>query len=228
MATWPSSFAAGSSPRVRGTRRSGRYGVGRSRFIPARAGNTVSRPRTHRRTTVHPRACGEHLAHSSKACLFGGSSPRVRGTLSLPGDSKPWRRFIPARAGNTPKWSSDQRHLPVHPRACGEHRPCTARRGGMAGSSPRVRGTHQIALVRGRCGRFIPAHAGNTEKAVQQIFGRAVHPRAFGEHSCSAWKSAHSSGSSPRVRGTPAPNRTRPACWRFIPARAGNTPGPAP
>ena len=72
--------AAGSSPRVRGTRRQG-SGCGYVlRFIPARAGNTL-RMRTRASVcTVHPRACGEHPNIAETIARFSGSSPRVRGT----------------------------------------------------------------------------------------------------------------------------------------------------
>ena len=72
-------------------------------------------------------------------------------------------------------------------------------------------------------GRFIPACAGNTPAQPVQSAHWSVHPRVCGEHSGLCVRMSHSSGSSPRVRGTPL-NRRWPA-WhrRFIPACAGNT-----
>ena len=50
----------GSSPRLRGTRKTKQHASDRRRFIPAPAGNTnVFRACRHRQP-VHPRACGEH------------------------------------------------------------------------------------------------------------------------------------------------------------------------
>ena len=115
--------SVGSSPRVRGTR-----------FVePDHLGAS----------SVHPRACGEHVGAFSGPASMGGSSPRVRGTRDRAlqrlqrrsvhpracGErercsrqaSSDLRRFIPARAGNTPS---------------GPWRP-----GSVSGSSPRVRGT---------------------------------------------------------------------------------------
>ncbi len=74
---WP---ANGSSPRVRGTRRS---------RCP------VPRP-----TTVHPRVCGERSWARILGAVGIGSSPRVRGTPHLRPFGSRSGRFIPACAGN--------------------------------------------------------------------------------------------------------------------------------
>ena len=54
-------FAHGSSPRGRGTRDVHAASEEDPRFIPARAGNTVTTRRTQRAISVHPRAGGEHV-----------------------------------------------------------------------------------------------------------------------------------------------------------------------
>ena len=71
------------------------------RFIPARAGNTRRTNRPRSRSTVHPRAGGEHHEETYGMEVTNGSSPRGRGTLDAPLLRGPRRRFIPARAGNT-------------------------------------------------------------------------------------------------------------------------------
>ncbi len=94
----------GSSPRERGTHIRHCENHDQRRFIPARAGNTFTSGLAQPGGTVHPRASGEHghvTAHDVNAI---GSSPRERGTHRekiLIDESK---RFIPARAGNTPRW----------------------------------------------------------------------------------------------------------------------------
>ena len=113
--------SVGSSPRVRGTPDGSSLTDCRTRFIPARAGNTMTARTRSCRSTVHPRACGEHLhaiAHDVRAI---GSSPRVRGTRPDHGRHVRPRRFIPARAGNTPPRCGEAGANAVHPRACGEH-----------------------------------------------------------------------------------------------------------
>ena len=114
----------GSSPRGRGTRTPHRRPSIRSRFIPARAGNTSRRSSLPSNgPSVHPRAGGEHSERSEAA----GS--RLRFIPARAGNTT-WGtrrlipcRFIPARAGNTPKQAicpcADS--STVHPRAGGEH-----------------------------------------------------------------------------------------------------------
>ena len=122
---------AGSSPRVRGTRR---IRVGREladRFIPACAGNS----QTHRHHAVHgvgssPRVRGTHLVAKPRRPRRPGSSPRVRGTRDGEAEIADRVRFIPACAGNSQ-----------------ERRPARRR---SHGSSPRVRGTRCCAPARGR------------------------------------------------------------------------------
>ncbi len=71
---------AGSSPRVRGTRREPGARSRRGRFIPACAGNAwACRGRTWP-CPVHPRVCGERGGDRVNRRWTAGSSPRVRGT----------------------------------------------------------------------------------------------------------------------------------------------------
>ena len=72
--------------------------------------------------------------------------------------------------------------------------------------------------------RFIPAHAGNTERLLERVGRRPVHPRACGEHLRSRYSDWDNCGSSPRMRGTRLDRATRGLQKRFIPAHAGNTP----
>ena len=136
------SLASGSSPRVRGTLCCAVRRRLMRRFIPARAGNTRKRAGRLPRPTVHPRACGEHLAGSRSTRATPGSSPRVRGTRCPRRRQQHLLRFIPARAGNTFNQLTEL------------HR--------FSGSSPRVRGTLLGARPDLRHPRFIPARAGNT------------------------------------------------------------------
>ena len=91
----------GSSPRMRGTLLRDDGTLWLNRFIPAHAGNTpCSRPSPFP-SSVHPRACGEHVKPLALAFLIAGSSPRMRGTRSASVYSVLDHRFIPAHAGNT-------------------------------------------------------------------------------------------------------------------------------
>ena len=101
--------------------------------------------------------------------------------------------------------ASEARRLglrPLHPRACGERMPATAKPATVVGSSPRMRGTATQAVIGGMRKRFIPAHAGNRTLVPRDPSLFAVHPRACGEQSTFS-RSTHSLvGSSPRMRGT--------------------------
>ena len=72
--------AAGSSPRVRGTRPDARRQSPSHRIIPACAGNTFHLWHWPDILPDHPRVCGEHRGMAIGNALKSGSSPRVRGT----------------------------------------------------------------------------------------------------------------------------------------------------
>ena len=91
---------AGSSPRLRGTYRKRIDLVIKDRFIPAPAGNIVSRTRLTGWGSVHPRACGEHVVGRGGGRAVAGSSPRLRGTFTFAFLLFVGVRFIPAPAGN--------------------------------------------------------------------------------------------------------------------------------
>ena len=90
-------------------------------------------------------------------------------------------RFIPAHAGNRTRGEYRKLVALVHPRACGEQTLNPERTCHECGSSPRMRGTVAAALFGVMCGRFIPAHAGNSLAMADMARNEAVHPRACGE-----------------------------------------------
>ena len=94
---------------------------------------------------------------------------------------------------------------------------------GLAGSSPRLRGTRFQPAGPRHIRRFIPAPAGNTAGGAATRTKLSVHPRACGEHldDREVWRLGV--GSSPRLRGTPLRCCPGPIQQRFIPAPAGNT-----
>ena len=94
-----------------------------------------------------------------------------------------------------------------------------------SGSSPHARGTHWIDTSRLLTSRFIPARAGNTYCCSACAVVCTVHPRTRGEHRTAASSVCRSGGSSPHARGTRRVMGVGMRFPRFIPARAGNTPG---
>ena len=159
---------------------------------------------------------------------LAGSSPRVRGTLLWLLLRGYRRRFIPARAGNAHEGALHRVVEPVHPRACGEHELIEHPGVACSGSSPRVRGTRLTVATWGGSSRFIPARAGNAVSPTSAPRRVSVHPRACGERMAGGLMVAAVTGSSPRVRGTRGTCGPPGRMARFIPARAGNAPGPTP
>ena len=174
----------GSSPRSRGTLLARQGGGEVARFIPALAGNMWRRRVTRPALAVHPRARGEHAGNDLGPIEGVGSSPRSRGTCLTDQTDASGVRFIPALAGNI--WGRSMPIVPctVHPRARGEHSPCSFITVSMDGSSPRSRGTLILSPQDFLAARFIPALAGNISSPPILTSTISVHPRARGEHHC--------------------------------------------
>ena len=147
----------------------------------------------------------------------------MRGTPSFGMVWRWWTRIIPACAGNTAQWTSRTNRLRDHPRVCGEHRRACRQRPMIRGSSPRVRGTpYRYRDVVGFEG-IIPACAGNTHGNSGLPRDIRDHPRVCGEHGQRCQPAVPQLGSSPRVRGTLAPEQDAVRRSGIIPACAGNT-----
>ena len=112
--------------------------------------------------------------------------------------------------------------ITVHPRVCGEQGVRAFRVCPRVGSSPRVRGTDNVALLTVCLPRFIPACAGNSRRNARVNTQATVHPRVCGEQGVDVVRQDLDLGSSPRVRGTVYQSRYGCVAGRFIPACAGN------
>ena len=147
----------------------------------------------------------------------------MRGTLRKGRHQRLQFGIIPAYAGNTKRHGKTTLRPWDHPRVCGEHWLCGLLHAVWAGSSPRMRGTHECPFLCRVLAGIIPAYAGNTERA--QRFGTwpQDHPRVCGEHGKSRRRRVGWPGSSPRMRGTPIASHTTVAWTGIIPAYAGNT-----
>ena len=136
--------------------------------------------------------------------------------------------IIPAYAGNTlllilKIWATRD-----HPRVCGEHWLGSDRWVFVLGSSPRMRGTHVDGVGLLRHLGIIPAYAGNTRIQFSERSHRWDHPRVCGEHRNHRTSRRDTSGSSPRMRGTPVGMPSASRLVGIIPAYAGNTEGGMP
>ena len=147
----------------------------------------------------------------------------MRGTLFLAGVDGDDLGIIPAYAGNTisssayPAWCQD------HPRVCGEHLDPACGGRMFWGSSPRMRGTPSGIQTLGTTVRIIPAYAGNTGSTREGRNQFGDHPRVCGEHMAFRADADQTTGSSPRMRGTPHAGLLDAAHFGIIPAYAGNT-----
>ena len=91
------------------------------RFIPAGAGNTMSKADNVLIATVYPRWRGEHQRGRDINRGWHGLSPLARGTLKQTTAKLSREWFIPAGAGNTGEQGNEKSLNPVYPRWRGEH-----------------------------------------------------------------------------------------------------------
>ena len=148
----------------------------------------------------------------------------MRGTPVIPSSCGRLVGIIPAYAGNTGDTIELRTFGWDHPRVCGEHHMTSIMVHLSWGSSPRMRGTpRRHASHRGGVG-IIPAYAGNTITLSAMHEAYWDHPRVCGEHATGASTQVNCTGSSPRMRGTPAVTEATNNTARIIPAYAGNTP----
>ena len=152
-----------------------------------------------------------------------GSSPRMRGARGKMSRPNRTMRIIPADAGSTfvdwLKWSFRE----DHPRGCGEHSAPSCALSLIQGSSPRMRGAQYAGGEDLNTARIIPADAGSTRRTGLSVERFEDHPRGCGEHVDPGISLCSQTGSSPRMRGAPAPvSRSEGDCG-IIPADAGST-----
>ena len=195
-------------------------------IIPAYAGNTAFSSLARLSSWDHPRVCGEHPPPVFDAIRCWGSSPRMRGTHGRIPRRHRCHGIIPAYAGNTICRFPRRRQYRDHPRVCGEHDTPVARGRARTGSSPRMRGTLGREFGQYQRAGIIPAYAGNTRSSHRSRTPERDHPRVCGEHLISHASPEGSTGSSPRMRGTPAHAGSVAQQVGIIPAYAGNTTQP--
>ena len=172
--------AQGLSPRVRGNRHGVRLGLGRSRSIPARAGEPVGCVDVLGFHRVYPRACGGTLSSTGGTGSPSGLSPRVRGNRRRGRGPHPQAGSIPARAGEPALRASTSLRYSVYPRACGGTPVTRTARPSPRGLSPRVRGNHHVQAREGAQLGSIPARAGEPFTVCCRILIARVYPRACG------------------------------------------------
>ena len=160
---------------------------------------------------------------SMAAITAYGSSPRMRGKHQHRTAWRTSRWIIPAHAGQTGVAPCEWVAGSDHPRACGANGRAPLIVSEAGGSSPRMRGKHQVHLLAVAGDRIIPAHAGQTRSRRSALNTSSDHPRACGANQTDVGGGQSLYGSSPRMRGKlHQPHRTL-RFLRIIPAHAGQT-----
>ena len=171
----------------------------------------------------HPRIRGEHLAATSAASGWPGSSPHTRGALHLMGLDGENYGIIPAYAGSTSGHVAFAEEGTDHPRIRGEHPTRGSCRGRRRGPSPHTRGALSPCRTRRAGTRIIPAYAGSTDRGSNRPPRYRDHPRIRGEHSGVMNITRLSGGSSPHTRGALESVSGHVDVAGIIPAYAGST-----
>ena len=213
--------AAGPSPRVRGSLHRNAEVLVVVRSIPACAGKPTTPRRRAGPSGVHPRVCGEASGVRRARRRNRGPSPRVRGSPRQGAVLREGPGSIPACAGKPRACPRHPTSARVHPRVCGEAPldMCVVEH--QMGPSPRVRGSREGGKQRAGRQGSIPACAGKPRWSGSARRPTRVHPRVCGEASATGSTSGHSTGPSPRVRGSPVPQHVAEEAVGSIPACAG-------
>ena len=215
--------ALGSSPRMRGAPQAINSLINIIRIIPAYAGSTMLQFSTEGNLKDHPRVCGEHGGLAGDVQPKLGSSPRMRGALTVMVRARPVMRIIPAYAGSTRRrWQGDGFRRD-HPRVCGEHNMVQFVPFSWTGSSPRMRGAPLPPRQGPQVPGIIPAYAGSTFRCRRSRSAPTDHPRVCGEHASWSRCPMAGTGSSPRMRGAPGAGSGSRTQEGIIPAYAGST-----
>ena len=137
------------------------------------------------------------------------------------GPPPPWKRSVPACAGEPGDARQQVHGHRVYPRVCGGTSLYALDDGDAVGLSPRVRGNpwspHRHLLR----GWSIPACAGEPRRRGDPASGGKVYPRVCGGTALYSLPSALTSGLSPRVRGNRQGDYKGGATGGSIPACAG-------
>ena len=215
--------AAGSSPRMRGSRDIPQSSAASVGIIPAYAGLTHGAYSMLCQVRDHPRVCGAHRVRLTMHSTRKGSSPHMRGSLQPLAGRTELLGIIPAYAGLTSSTLLRTRNSGDHPRVCGAHSSPKFWPSPAPGSSPRMRGSPFVTPEPTPTEGIIPAYAGLTNGSSGRVCSSRDHPRVCGAHPFRLFCKFHEPGSSPRMRGSPDEHDGKVARIGIIPAYAGLT-----
>ena len=133
------------------------------RFTPAHAGNTHVNAEEAGSLEVHPRSRGEYLLTLHQTDPPNRVHPRSRGNTWTKTRKRGKARFIPL----TREYHQFQQWHPPHSGSSPLTREYSSQHFGSCkwiGSSPLTRGILPVLIIFAHVFRFIPAHAGNTQR----------------------------------------------------------------
>ena len=195
---------AGRSPRGRGSPVALRDEPGRTRSIPAWAGEPTLTLQKSKACGVDPRVGGGAQGAGYISNGYKGRSPRGRGSLAK-------AKGAHDTVGSIPAWAGEPRacgRLPsrgwVDPRVGGGAYGIGLGLPGRPGRSPRGRGSRALFAIAARNGGSIPAWAGDPRIAPWRSGHLAVDPRVGGGAVTVRDDGAAVQGRSPRGRGSRA------------------------
>ena len=189
--------------------------------IPACAGEPPRGGSSSRSFPVYPRVCGGTARDDGAIGRPMGLSPRVRGNRRPGPRSVPFRRSIPACAGEPAATVAIADLARVYPRVCGGTEQALNLPFAILGLSPRVRGNPPCLHSAIPGWRSIPACAGEPATVLEVALDLGVYPRVCGGTRSLPYAMDLRSGLSPRVRGNPRSGPQTIESTRSIPACAG-------
>ena len=154
MPDWLRGAIKGLSPPTRGSRQRPGRSRGKTRSIPAHAGEPVSEDWSHHPKVVYPRPRGGASMEVAASLPMRGLSPPTRGSPHSRLQPAPRTRSIPAHAGEPPSTSA------VYPRPRGGAWKSPRCSFLIRGLSPPTRGSRSEASRFWAREWSIPAHAG--------------------------------------------------------------------
>ena len=238
----PEPSGCGSPPRLWGTLAVVAVQVHGARITPTPVGNAWNRFRRPPRCSDHPHACGERSAlrraaqdeHGSPPRLWGthwqllsrsgliGSPPRLWGTLMVNHGLLEAHRITPTPVGNAVLFCALLLICSDHPHACGERFMAGVGSIVIDGSPPRLWGTRTGRCARRSAARITPTPVGNATRRLHRLAEQADHPHACGERLAERLIPTHTTGSPPRLWGTPWIENFCPCSLRITPTPVGN------
>ena len=217
------SAEGGTPPRARGSRPPRRALAVSARNTPACAGITCGPALRAATAEEHPRVRGDHDPTHPYEVRLEGTPPRARGSRILPGGLLELGGNTPACAGIT---RADQSWIPTtreHPRVRGDHGIGCSMILSRFGTPPRARGSPGRIRRDDAAGGNTPACAGITAHGAGHATRPGEHPRVRGDHPRTRLRTAPTSGTPPRARGSLDPDDPDRRPGGNTPACAGIT-----